>query len=50
MYLTPKQIFIQDRISAGCDRDDVLWLADLEFTEYGEIRDGSILSHYQRTQ
>jgi hypothetical protein len=42
---TPKQNFIDTRIGAGCSREDAEFLADLEFTEAGEIRPGSIYEH-----
>lgn len=48
--ITPKQLFIQDRLAAGCDREDILWLADMQFTEDGEVKLGTIADCYQRPQ
>lgn len=49
-YITPKQLFIQDRLAEGCDIEDIAFLADLEFDENGEPRKGSICSTYTRAQ
>lgn len=43
---TPKENFIQTRIGAGCDPEDVRFLADLEFTESGDIKPSSIYDNY----
>jgi len=43
---TPKQNFIDDRIGSGCDRDDILFLAELNFTESGDIIPGSMYDAY----
>ena len=42
----PKQAFIDDRIGSGCPPEDILWLADLEFDEKGDIRPRSIYESY----
>lgn len=43
---TPKQNFIDSRIGSGCEREDVEFLAELEFDENGDIRPGSIYAVY----
>lgn len=43
---TPKQNFIDTRIGAGCEREDIEFLAELEFDENGDIRPGSIYDSY----
>jgi hypothetical protein len=49
-YVSPKQLFINDRIEEGCEVEDILFLADLEFDDSGEPRSGSIYETYQRKQ
>lgn len=45
-YISPRQRFVDDRIAEGCDREDILFLADLEFDEKGDERPGSIIAIY----
>jgi hypothetical protein len=47
-YISPKRRFIQESIAEGCELDDALFLAELEFTEDDEIRPGSIYECYRR--
>ncbi len=49
-YISPKQRFIQECVAEGCDWDDALFLADLEFDEHGDVKPGSIYDCYRPKQ
>lgn len=49
-YITPKQLFINDRIANGGDPGDVLFLAELEFDQNGDVKPGSIIDTYSGKQ
>ena len=47
-YISPKKRFIDECIGCGASVEDALFLADLEFTEDGEVRPGSIYDIYRK--
>lgn len=47
-YISPKQRFIQECLADGVDEDDTMFLADLEFDDFGEVRPGSIYECYRK--
>jgi hypothetical protein len=49
-YVSTRQRFIQEAVSEGCSSDDALFLADLEFSEDGEPKPGSIYKTYRRSE
>jgi hypothetical protein len=49
-YISPKQRFIQECVGEGCDLDDAIFLADLEFDSNGEVKPGSIYAIYRKPQ
>lgn len=47
-YVSTRQRFIEECIVNGCDLDDALFLATLEFDEAGEAKPGSIYATCRR--
>lgn len=47
-YFSTRDRFIQECLAEGCDLDDALFLADLEFDETGEPISGSIYATYRK--
>lgn len=49
-YISPKRRFIQELLAEGVDAEDIVFLADLEFDESGDVRPGSIYECYREVQ
>jgi hypothetical protein len=47
-YISPKRRFIEECMVEGCELDDALFLADLEFDANGDVKPGSIYDAYRK--